>query len=311
MSHAKRPAALVIGESLIDIVPGAEGGVLEHPGGSPMNVAVGLGRLGRPTMLATWFGRDTHGELIERHLRQSDVELVPGSDAAERTPTAQVLFDANGSARYVFDLAWRMPAVPSDVQPRVVHTGSIGASLRPGADAVLDACRALRPTTIISYDPNARPQAIGPADGVRDLMESFVATADIVKASDEDLAWLYPDDDPARSAAAWLGRGPSLLVLTRGAHGVVAMSHEATATFAAPDVVTVDTVGAGDAFMAALLDGLWSMGLLGPERRSELATMPKSRLGRLAAYASHAAGITLSRPGADPPWRDELPPIRD
>ena len=298
-------SALVIGESLIDVLPGVGG----RAGGSPMNVAVGLARLGRPTLLATWFGRDSYGALIDQHLRQSGVSLVPESNAAQRTSSAEVVFDEHGSARYVFDLTWQMPSLPNDLAPIVVHTGSIGAALQPGADQVLDALRRLRAHTIVSYDPNCRPQIIGPADGVRALMESFVGVADIVKASDEDLAWLYPAVDPLESARAWLAAGPSLVVLTQGAAGVTAMSQAATVEVPAPRVELADTVGAGDSLMAALLDGLWGLGFLDASRRDDLASMPPSTLERLMLYASRAAGITLSRPSADPPWRSELPPI--
>ena len=299
-------SALVIGESLIDVLPG----VGDLAGGSPMNVAVGLARLGRLTMLATWFGRDSHGQLIDDHLRASGVELVPGSDGAAHTSTAAVTFDEAGTAHYVFDLKWQMPAPPDGLAPVVAHTGSIGAALQPGADQALDALRRLKPRCMVSYDPNVRPQIIGPADGVRALTERFVGAADIVKASDEDMAWLYPHTDPHASARSWLGAGPSLVVLTKGAAGVTAMSHAATVDVPAPHVTLADTVGAGDSLMAALLDGVWSLGLLDANRRDDMASTPSSTLERLMRYASTAAGITLSRPGADPPWRAELPALR-
>jgi fructokinase len=299
--------ALVLGESLIDIVPeGADGERREYPGGSPMNVAVGLARLGRPTTLATWYGPDARGALIAAHLASSGVDVLPGSDKAIRTPTAEVVFDAHGSASYVFDLSWELPPLPDDARPLVAHTGSIGASLRPGADAVLAAMRALRSRATTTYDPNARPHIIGPADGVRPLMEALVETADVVKASDEDLAWLYPGTDPLDTARDWLARGPALVVLTRGPVGVVGLTRESELACPAPQVAIADTVGAGDSFMAGLIHGLWSADLLGAPRREALAAIPESTLQSLLESATRVAAVTLSRPGANPPWLAEL-----
>jgi fructokinase len=295
-------SAIVIGESLIDIVPGRDGPA-EHPGGSPMNVAVGLARLGRRTQLATWFGRDARGRTIAAHLAASNVGVLAGSDQAERTPTAEVIFDSHGSARYVFDLTWSPPPLPAGAAPLVAHAGSVGAALQPGAGDVLAALAELRSRgASVSFDPNCRPQIIGPADGVRPLLERFVAVADVVKASDEDLAWLYPGADPLVSARGWLAAGPSLLVLTMGARGVIGLTKNHRVDEPAPDVRVVDTVGAGDAFMAGLLHGLWAAGLLG----GPIGQMDETAMRQVLALASKVSAVTLTRAGADPPWRSEL-----
>jgi len=295
-----RGTALVIGESLIDVLPGG----VERPGGSPMNVAVGLARLGHPVELATWFGAGDRG-LVD-HLASSGVTVVPGSDAAPRTSSATVSFDDHGTAHYVFDLLWEVPALPADLRPLVVHAGSIGTMLPPGAQDALAAIRALRECATVSYDPNVRPQIVGPVEQVRPLAEAFVGAADVVKVSDEDLAWLYPDVDPLSAAEAWAARGPALLVLTRGEHGVLAFTREGVLGRPAPRVAVADTVGAGDAFTAGLLHALWSDGLLGADRRAALTAIDRDALRRALDLASRVAGLTLSRPGADPPWASEL-----
>jgi len=296
--------ALVIGESLIDVVGG-----VRHPGGSPMNVAVGLGRLGRRVELATWFGRDETGDLLREHLATSHVAIVPGSDGAARTSSAQVVFDAAGSASYVFDLEWRLPqALSVDAAPQplgvplVVHTGSIAAALQPGAGDVLETLRRLRGTTVISFDPNIRPQIIGAVESARPLTEQFVGLANVVKASDEDVAWLYPGVAPIDSVRRWARSGPALVVLTKGASGVTAMTRRDEIDVPAPDVAVVDTVGAGDAFMAGLLHALWSAGLLGAGRASALAGIDAAALRQALATATEVAAVTLSHPGADSPW---------
>ncbi|MCL1841407.1 MAG: carbohydrate kinase, partial [Propionibacteriaceae bacterium] len=279
MTHDTDPApfALVMGESLIDIVPDGAG-TAEHPGGSPMNVAVGLARLGHPVTLATWFGPDPHGQAIRDHLTSSHVTVLAGSDGAAHTSRAQASFDEHGSARYVFDLSWHLPVLPDDAAPLVVHTGSIGATLRPGADDVLAAVRRLRGRATISFDPNIRPAIVGSPEAVLPLVDAFVANADIVKASDEDLAWLYPDTDPLVCAQSWLDAGPALVVLTRGAAGTVAFTRTEAMQIAAPDVAVADTVGAGDAFMAGLLHALWQGNLLGAARREQLAALDNATL---------------------------------
>jgi len=299
----KSPFCLVIGESLIDIVPG-DHTLEEYPGGSPMNVAAGLGRLGRPTRLATWFGHDARGRLIAEHLAQSHVALVPGSDDAARTSTATVTFDTAGTAHYAFDLEWQMPSLAGLPIPLVAHAGSLGTALLPGADDVLTAVASLgRSGATISFDPNVRPAIVGEAG---DRFERFVRVADIVKVSDEDLDCLYPGTDPLEAAKAWLGLGPALVVLTRGANGAVGLTAKDTITVAAPHVQVIDTVGAGDSFMAGLLHSLWDADLIGPGRRDELATLSADRLQPILELATNVAAITLTRAGANPPWAAEL-----
>jgi len=303
-AHACCAGALVIGESLIDVV-----GDARYAGGSPMNVAVGLGRLGRPVRLATWFGHDADGALLAQHLAKSGVDLVQGSDGASHTPTAQVRFDETGSASYVFDLEWRLPAAfVADAQtpvPVVVHTGSIAAVLAPGASEVADMIGLLAGRTAVSFDVNVRPQIIGPLTEVRPRAERLVALADIVKASDEDLEWLYPGMPPLESARRWASGGSALVVCTKGADGVVAITHRGEIEVPAPKVQVVDTVGAGDAFMAGMLHALWGAGMLGANSAA-LRDIDETTLRHALDVATRVAAITLSRPGADPPWANEI-----
>ncbi|MDR0435206.1 MAG: carbohydrate kinase [Propionibacteriaceae bacterium] len=299
--------ALVVGESLVDIVPDAAGDVGEYPGGSPMNTAVGLARLGRDVRLATWYARDARGALVDAHLAASGVQVLPGTYGAARTPTAKVVFQPDGSARYVFDISWHVPEIPAEWRPLVVHAGSIGASRFPGCSEVLDVLRRFHPVATITYDPNARPHAIGDADKVRAQMEACAATSDVVKASTEDLQWLYPDRDPEASALEWLAGGPSLLVLTAGADGVQAWTKSGLRLRQDPPEVSVsDTVGAGDSFMAGLIHQLWRAELLGAENRTKLAAMTLEQLSAALGFATRTAAITLSRKGANPPWSTEL-----
>ena len=306
--HASGPIALVLGEALVDIVRHPGGSVDEHPGGSPANVAIGLGRLGRPVHLLTWIARDAHGELVRTHLDNSNVQLVPGSDGAKATPIAIATLDAAGAATYTFDLDWQVPAgavLPDDAA--VVHSSTIGAALAPGGAAVLAILAAARDRSTITYDPNIRPALLGSAALTRPLVERLVALADVVKASDEDLAWLEPGTDPADVAARWASLGPAIVVVTRGGKGVLAATAAGVRLEVAARPVTVaDTVGAGDSFMAGLIDGLWTEGLLGADRRAALGAIDAPTLTHLLERCARIGAITVSRPGANPPWAREL-----
>ena len=151
--------ALVVGEALIDVVERPDGTRDQHPGGSPANVALGLGRLGRQVDLLTWLGQDTDGDLVRRHLRGSGVHVLEGNRSALRTPVATAHIDEAGVATYAFDLEWDLPEswdeAPGD--PLVVHTGSIATVLQPGGTAVAAIVAQRRESSTITYDPNLRP----------------------------------------------------------------------------------------------------------------------------------------------------------
>ncbi|RCV54089.1 carbohydrate kinase family protein [Marinitenerispora sediminis] len=303
--------ALVVGEALIDVVrrPGAP--TRRHPGGSGANAALGLARLGRPTRFLTRWGQDSDGELLHRHLSASGV-LLPDRVADDLpTPRAEAVLDENGSATYEFTLDWRLPAVTVDPAVRVLHTGSIAAVYQPGGEQVLDLMRRAAAHATITYDPNVRPTVMGDREDVRRRVAERVAASDVVKVSEEDLGWLEPDTAPEAAARSWLAAGPSLVVLTRGEHGAVAFAPGATLALAAVPADVADTVGAGDAFMAALIDGLWTLGLLGAGRRARLRSLSADGLSALLAHAGRAAAIAVARPGADPPTRAELPEMAE
>ncbi|MDD9208117.1 carbohydrate kinase [Georgenia sp. 10Sc9-8] len=309
--HSTATSALVIGESLIDIVttPGEDGSATtdEHPGGSPANVALGLSRLGHDVELVTSFGADPNGQKIRSHLEGSEVRIGKGSAGAARTSTATADVDDSGTASYTFDLVWDPPAPDPDRTPVVLHTGSLAAVLEPGAGVVRQSVEAYRGRSTISYDPNVRPSLMGDAAGTRARVEELVALADVVKVSAEDLDWLAPGEDHAEVAKAWVARGAGLVILTRGEEGAWAVTAGGgQAAVPGPAVEVADTVGAGDAFMAGVLDGLWQAGLLGPEHREDLRGIDPETLREVLERAAKVAAITVSRPGANPPYRAEL-----
>ncbi|WP_028650509.1 carbohydrate kinase family protein [Nocardioides halotolerans] len=297
---------LVVGEALVDIVRTPTGEEREHAGGSGANVAVALARLGRPTRIATCFADDRHGRLVSEFLERAGVVLASEPGAVPRTSTARASLDGSGAADYTFDLDWRLSPVDPSEDPLVAHTCSLGAVLPPGADEVVALLARLRDRSTISYDVNARPSVTGAGAEVVARVERVAAVADLVKASDEDLEVLYPGRTLAEAVARLLRLGPAAVVVTRGGDGALWLDRVGTVEIASRPVVVADTIGAGDTFGAALLDALWERGRLGAEHRAGLAALPRAEVRAVLEHAARAAAVTVSRAGADPPYRHEL-----
>jgi fructokinase len=302
---------LVFGESLVDIVVPSDGGPRHNAvGGSCLNVAVGLARLDVPTTLVTRIGDDELGRLVLDHLRDSDVAVADGSVVVDgTTSTATAHLDAQNAATYEFDLVWDLPVpeLPDDVVG--VHVGSLGATLRPGRDAVVDVVRrAVDSDVFVSYDPNIRPFFLDDREAAWADVLQIGACARLVKLSDEDLRLLRPgadEDGVCRELLA--GDSTELVILTRGAHGATAFTEGATVPVPAPPTDVVDSVGAGDSFMAATLALLDDWGVLGGGEGA-LRALDDDRVRLLVTGAATAAAVTCSRRGANPPTRPELPP---
>lgn len=297
------PDVLVVGEALVDIVHRADGSIDESPGGSPANVALALGRFVRRPRLLTSLGDDRRGQTVRDWLEASGVSLQ--GRPASRTSTAVARLDARGAANYEFEIDWRVEADGIEAAD-ALHFGSIAATLEPGATAVADLVDRHRGRALISYDPNIRPSLIDDQDSVRHRVLSLIERADVIKASDEDVAWLHPAVDVEDVAWRWSRSGPGLVVITLGSAGCLAVAHGFAVRVPAVIVDVVDTVGAGDTFMAAVIDGLLSEGAFGARAREVLESLDERRLTALLSRSAFAAAVTVSRPGADPPMRDEL-----
>jgi len=275
-----------------------------------MNVAVGLARLGFPTQFVGRFGDDPYGQLIQDHLRQNSV-LFPMDPDGLPTSVATARLDPAGGAAYDFQLLWELPDLAGRKEElldgtTLLHTGSIATMLEPGAEDVLALVRAAHPRVTVTYDPNCRPSIIRDVTHARKQTERFAAYADVVKASDEDLEWLYPDRSPKESARALLEAGAAVVVVTHGSKGPWAVCRAGDIAVPAPPVSVVDTVGAGDAFMSALIGALVDLELDGAQRRDELRGITLAQLTDLLHYAARAATITVSRAGSNPPTREDM-----
>ncbi|GAA4156672.1 PfkB family carbohydrate kinase [Leifsonia shinshuensis] len=290
---------LVAGEALIDVIRSADG-TREHPGGSPANVALGLARLGVPTAFLTALGRDARGDTIAERLVRDGVDILPESWLLPATSSAVAAIQPDGSARYAFDIAWTLAERIELPAMRHVHVGSISAFLAPGADRIEHLVLTADADVTVSVDPNIRADLVGDPRAARDRFERLAARADLIKLSDEDALFLYPDRSDTETAAALAAHG-AVVAVTRGAAGSLLVSGDAVAEVPPITVVVADTVGAGDSYMAALLAWFLTSG--------ELRRRPRSaaELADAGAFAARAAAITVSRAGAEPPRTAELP----
>jgi fructokinase len=300
---------LVVGEALVDIVTDPTGATAEHVGGSPANVAMGLARLDHPVSFATWLGRDERGRRVTAHLADHGVQVLAGSYGDAPTSTAVARLDGFGSATYQFDLHWELPSLEVPDTTGHVHTGSLGAVLAPGAAAVRSAIVAAHARCTTSYDPNVRPGIMGDLDSLRAQVDGHVGRSDVVKASEDDLQAVYAGLSPEQVMDRWVGLGAAMAVVTLGGDGVVFRVATAPDVARAPTRATlvVDTVGAGDSFMAGLLSGLVSAGLLGdPAARARLRGATLEDVGPAVDRGLATSGVTVGRAGAYAPGLGEL-----
>lgn len=300
---------LVVGESVVDVVPRDDGTTVEHPGGSPANVAVALTRLGVPVDLVTAVGPDARGDSLLRHLQRSGVRVVGDAAILPLTSTAVARLDAHGAASYDFDLRTDLPEPPATTDRVHVHAGSVAAVVEPGRSAVRRVLASHRKTATISYDINARPALTGSGSDLATAVDEVCALSDLVKASDEDLAVVYPGAPTDEAARRILALGPAAVVVTRGASGATCYTQAQEISVAGFGVSVVDTIGAGDSFLAALLDGLLRSDCLGEAGADRLSGASRAQWYAVLSRANAAAAITVSRAGADPPTHHELDPV--
>ncbi len=303
---------LCCGESLIDMLPrrlpSSEGVFLPVAGGAVFNTAIALGRLGEETGFFCGLSSDMFGDLLIRTLEESRVShaLCP---RLERPTTLAFVTLVNGHAKYAFydeNTALRMltPAdLPQTGNVMAAQFGAISLIGEPCGTAFEALCMRLREKSVISLDPNVRPGFVRDAASYRARLERMLAVADIIKVSDEDLAWLAPGRDFADLAREWTDKGASIVVQTLGEHGAIAYTATERIEVSAPKTLVADTVGAGDTFNAGLLSGLNRAGVLDKQKlRSASTEMVASALD----LAARAAAVTVSRAGANPPWLSEL-----
>lgn len=272
-----------------------------------MNVAVGLARLGNRTVLSTQLGDDADGAAIAAHVESSGVRLGDGSRTASSTSTAVAVVGDDGSATYEFDIAWTWTPPRVRVSAPIIHTGSLATFLRPGRDAVAAVFESPAEKVFLSYDPNIRPALLPSRIEALDAFERIARRADFVKLSDDDLAWLYPGLDSEAGIAEILALGPAAVAITGGSRGTTAGSVWGTIHVPALPTRVADTVGAGDSWMSGFLHELAKLQASSPDLDiCNPAIYTVDRLDALVNFASRCAAVTVSRPGAEPPYLFEL-----
>lgn len=311
---------LVCGEALYDVfVKDVKDGSFDSgevtlraiAGGSPYNVAIGMGRLGASVALASDVARDELGERLAAQLVQAGVKTDFLRRSVSKTPLAIVATDTAGSPSYSFlgleEAAFCPLAETIDAagkQIRGLHLGSIATVLPNSSSALLDLARRLAGRALISLDPNIRRSIVPDAAVWRRAIDALREFAQVIKVSEEDIAALYDNADPVSVCGSWLSARTSLVILTRGAGGASFFSRAAgRQNISAAAVRVVDTVGAGDSFMAALLAALTRDGLYSSEA---IASLSPDRLLALGSYCANAAGVTCSRRGPHLPTAMEL-----
>ncbi|NAZ36536.1 carbohydrate kinase [Rubellimicrobium sp. CFH 75288] len=304
---------LCCGEALIDMLPrtlpDGEAAFAPHAGGAVFNTAVALGRLGAPAGFLCGLSSDLFGDLLRETLAAAGVDSSLSPVSGRPTTLAFVRL-RDGHASYTFydeGTALRMlsPADLPALPPRVeaLFLGGISLVGEPCGSAfeALQAREAGSRVTML--DPNVRPSFVADEGAYRARIDRMIARADILKVSDEDLRWLAGPGDPTDQARALLARGPRLVLVTRGAAGASGHLPEGHVEVEAPQVAVADTVGAGDTFNAGVLAALWRAGRLS---RAGLAHLDEEALREALTLGVRAAAVTVSRPGANPPWAREL-----
>ncbi|MEN3309388.1 MAG: fructokinase [Micromonosporaceae bacterium] len=304
----------VVGEAVADAFPSSAAtadslDLRVRPGGSPVNTAVALARLGVPARFLGRLSPGVLGTLLRDHLAASGVDLSASITAEGSASLAIASVDPEGHTSYDFylrgatDWAWRADELAASrvAGAACVHAGSLALALEPGGPLIEDLLAAVRPTATVSVDPNVRP-GIVPAVAYQEGIERWCRLADILRMSDEDLAVLRPDGDFGQACGRWHAAGVRLVVLTRGRYGAMASLDGTRVEVPAVPVAVVDTVGAGDSFTAGLLRWLWHHGHLA----TRLAGIQPDDVVQAMTFAVEVAARTCAVQGADPPWARDL-----
>jgi fructokinase len=294
----------VCGEVLIDILP--TGPVV---GGGPANTAKALARLGHDVHFIDGISSDAYGQSARAELIRDGVNLDLALASDKPTCTATVSLDAQGVASYeflidgtaTFDFHSSWLPDPYRFQPQVLHIGTLVTVIEPGASALYDWAMQVAEFAPIVFDPNIRPSVQPDRDLYEAAVEKWAALSAVIKVSDDDLAWLFPNQSIDDVANRWISDGVFLVVVTRGANGLVGFTADGRVEVPGVKVDVVDTVGAGDTVGAIVVEAMASHGLV--ELRGDV-------LKEVLSRAAHAAAITCSRQGAQPPYKHELPTIK-
>ena len=295
----------VCGEVLIDLIPGADGVRVPHVGGGPANTAKALARLGHDVQFIDGISSDQYGVMSRKELLDDEVKLDLALKSDKPTCLAIVSLAENGGASYefeiegtaTFDFSLDWLPDPSRYKPNVLHIGTLVTVIQPGADVLYDWAIRVAEFAPIVFDPNIRPAVMGDRDKYQMAVEMWAAISSVIKVSDDDMAWLYPDQKYQDVAQRWINDGAALVVITRGADGLVGITADGSVEVPGVKIEVADTVGAGDTVGAIIVEAMIEKGILNLNGDVLKATLHR---------AAVSAGITCSRKGAQPPYKHEL-----
>ena len=290
----------VCGEVLIDILP--TGPVV---GGGPANTAKALARLGHEVDFIDGISTDAFGVSARKELARDGVGLSLALSSDKPTSTATVTLDASGSASYeflidgtaTFDFTHSWLPDPERLKPSVLHIGTLVTIVEPASSVLHEWAIKTAEFAPIVFDPNVRTSVVGDRGQYRAAVEKWVGISSVVKLSDDDVSWLYPDEAMDEVAQRWIAGGTSLVVITRGAKGIIGYTEHGFEEVAGAQVIVIDTVGAGDTVGAVLVEGIVKHSVSGLHGQVLNAVLHRAVI---------AAGITVSRAGAQPPRLHEL-----
>ena len=295
----------VCGEVLIDLIPGADGVRVAHVGGGPANTAKALARLGHDVHFIDGISTDEYGQMSRKELLDDEVKLDLALKSDKPTCTAEVSLAADGSASYVFTIdgtatfdfneSW-LPD-PSRYKPQVLHIGTLVTIIEPASSVLYDWAVKVNEFAPIVFDPNIRPSVVDDRVRYAAAVEKWAAISSVIKLSDDDVKWLYPDESFESVAKRWISQGASVVVITRGSEGLIGFTAAGSVEVPGVKIEVADTVGAGDTVGAILVEAIIEKGL-----ENLIGEVLKATLHRAAV----AAGITCSRKGAQPPYKHEL-----
>jgi fructokinase len=299
---------VVCGEALIDMIHNGDGTQRAAPGGGPFNTARALARLGVPTAFLGRLSDDRFGRELAGLLAADGVNLDLASIGPEKTTIAIADVDSEGFAEYEFLIqGTSAPNLTTGALPEhlgsdvnALHLGTLGLVLEPLASTLVELLRQEHDGRLVMLDPNIRAGLI-PDSEYRDRLRDVISQSTVVKASETDMAWLYPGLDADKAAEQMQNEGVSLVVITLGARGALGVHRDFRVSVAAPEVNVVDTIGAGDAFGAAFLAWLHDHGAIRPD-----VSLEEEELKAALSFACLAAALTCTRAGAEPPWKSEM-----
>ena len=298
------PEIWVSGEVLIDLIP-KDGQKIAIVGGGPANTAKALAKLGFNSCFIDGMSTGEYGERAKSELLAAGVDLKYSKSSKLPICTADVTLDSSGSASYIFTIAgtatfdfsldW-LPK-PQTNHPAVLHVGTLGTLIEPGATALHQWASSVSDYAPIVYDPNIRPSVQPDRDLYEASVAKWAAISSVIKVSDDDLAWLYPNENEIAIAQRWISEGLALVVITKGSSGLIGVTSQGVISVPGVKVNVVDTVGAGDTVGAIIVEAVVEKGL---------AALHGELLSSVLSRAAKAAAITCSRAGAQPPSKSEI-----